>query len=928
MKKFFKIVGITLLIILALLIILPYAFKGKIISIAKIELNKKLNAHVDFGDLKLSFIKGFPNAFIGLEKLSVVGIKPFEGDTLVAFRSFGLKVDIMSLIKMKNIKIKSIIVDRPVVKALVLKNGKANWDIMKPSGPETPSDTTKSTTKIAIKLNKFALKNANILYRDESMRMESEIKNLNFTLSGDLSSDFTKLVIESSIKSLNFTYGTVKYLKNASVKFKAKIDADLKNSIFTLKDNELALNDIAVRTDGKIAMPGKAIVFNLKFSSTKTDFKSILSMIPAIYMADFNGLQAAGTMKLSGNVIGEYLGSVLPSVNLELLVNDGKFKYPELPSSVEDVNAEMHVHYDGKVTDSSTLNINRFHVVLAGNPFDAQFSVKTPISDPDVNGKITGKVDLSNVLKVIHLDSTDLSGIIESNISFRGRMSSIQKKQYEDLDADGSITINELKYKSPKFKTGLIIHKSELLFSPQYLDLQSFDIKMGKSDMQFSGKITDFMSYTFSKGVLKADFKLTSQYFDANEILSGIPTDTTKKAPDTTQLTIIGVPARIEISFSADMARLLYSKMDISNIKGLIVVADEKATITNLSLNMLEGSVMMNGDYSTKDIKKPLVDLGLVLQNIDINSTYKTFNTVKQLAPVAGNTMGKISSTLSFKSELDKHMKPVYNSANGKGTLSTKQIEIYNSKTFAKLADKLKTEKLRHLTLKDINISFAIKDGRIKVDPFAAKFGSGKITAGGDQGIDQSLNYNMVVSVPRNELGAANEALQGLTGVAAEKGLKMNLSDNVNIGVKVKGTFSNPEVTPDMSKTGGNAIQSVKNMIKDNAGAKTTDAKQEVNKQASVEADNLLKDANNQAQSVRDAAQKAADEVRKQANDNAANLEKQAENKPKFLQPAAKKAADKVRQQGEDKAQKIIKEADDKANAILSKAKDEADKLK
>ena len=69
-------------------------------------------------------------------------------------------------------------------------------------------------------------------------------------------------------------------------------------------------------------------------------------------------------------------------------------------------------------------------------------SVKTPISDPDVTGKIEGKVDLSNVLKVVHLDSTDLSGIIESNIKFQGRMSSVQKKQYEDLMAEGAITVS------------------------------------------------------------------------------------------------------------------------------------------------------------------------------------------------------------------------------------------------------------------------------------------------------------------------------------------------------------------------------------------------------------------------------------------------------------------------------------------------------
>ena len=60
---------------------------------------------------------------------------------------------------------------------------------------------------------------------------------------------------------------------------------------------------------------------------------------------------------------------------------------------------------------------------------------------------------------------------------------------------------------------------------------------------------------------------------------------------------------------------------------------------------------MMNGNYNTKDFKKPLVDFGLEIQNIDINSTFKTFSTIKALG-ATGNTIGKISSTLILKASL------------------------------------------------------------------------------------------------------------------------------------------------------------------------------------------------------------------------------------------------------------------------------------
>jgi hypothetical protein len=50
MKKFLKISGITFLVLILALIALPFLFKGKIISMAREEANKNLNATVNFSD--------------------------------------------------------------------------------------------------------------------------------------------------------------------------------------------------------------------------------------------------------------------------------------------------------------------------------------------------------------------------------------------------------------------------------------------------------------------------------------------------------------------------------------------------------------------------------------------------------------------------------------------------------------------------------------------------------------------------------------------------------------------------------------------------------------------------------------------------------------------------------------------------------------
>ncbi|MBQ6582090.1 MAG: hypothetical protein IIX32_08875, partial [Alistipes sp.] len=62
MKKILKTTGAVVAALLVLLLVLPFAFKGKIEGIVKSEGNKLLNAQFDFGSLDVSLLRNFPHA--------------------------------------------------------------------------------------------------------------------------------------------------------------------------------------------------------------------------------------------------------------------------------------------------------------------------------------------------------------------------------------------------------------------------------------------------------------------------------------------------------------------------------------------------------------------------------------------------------------------------------------------------------------------------------------------------------------------------------------------------------------------------------------------------------------------------------------------------------------------------------------------------
>ena len=138
MKKILKIFGITVAALMVLLMLLPFAFRGKIESVIKSEGNKLLNAQFDFESLDISLLRRFPLASVSLNDFWLKGVGVFENDTLVRAGELTAAVNLMSLIS-GDYEVSKIIVDDTRVKAIVLEDGSVNWDVMK-SSSDQPTD--------------------------------------------------------------------------------------------------------------------------------------------------------------------------------------------------------------------------------------------------------------------------------------------------------------------------------------------------------------------------------------------------------------------------------------------------------------------------------------------------------------------------------------------------------------------------------------------------------------------------------------------------------------------------------------------------------------------------------------------------------------------------------------------------------------------
>ena len=80
---------------------------------------------------------------------------------------------------------------------------------------------------------------------------------------------------------------------------------------------------------------------------------------------------------------------------------------------------------------------------------DATLVVRTPVSDPNVDLRMKGKVDLADVRRTVKLEKVDqLTGTIAADAAVKTRMSAIDKQQYDRVAASGTIDMVDLTFKS------------------------------------------------------------------------------------------------------------------------------------------------------------------------------------------------------------------------------------------------------------------------------------------------------------------------------------------------------------------------------------------------------------------------------------------------------------------------------------------------
>lgn len=800
MKKILTILSACTGIFFLILFTLPFFFRGKITTLIEKQVATYLDARPDIGKMELSMLKNFPFLQVKIKDVVLHGRGEFAKDTVILLPSLTASINVLSLVKGREVNIRQIHLKDARLYATVSADGNNSWNVLFPKESLQKEEKTKTTSvprkdrEKQLLFHDLCIENLTFHYTNLLSSTEILIPKIDFQLNGNLNAMQTTLQVRFLAQDAFYRQQNTVWFSQWDLQWEAVLDAQLDECSFRIEKNKLKINDLELSPKGEATFGGKHTWFDLSLSTPVSPLKYLLDLVPRKYKDRIEELQTDGHFQLTANCKGEYSASHFPAFDLKFIIEKGRLQHIGNSESIQQIDMSLNIVHPGGTTDSTTINLSRLSFNTGNQPFGITLQI-SDLQDPLLKGSAKGTLDLAILSKVCPIPNHTLEGRATTDLHFSGRFRQLEQKNYENFATQGEIRLKDIVYADPTLPKGFRIPDGQLRITPARVTLEHLRVRTDSSDFLLKGYISDYFPYFFKGGTLKGNFNLFSERLQLNYLRQVVPApqDTTSGSKKTISNNPLLVPRNLKLQLITDLRNVTAGDLYIRKLKGQIILSYPAITLKDLQMELLGGNMLINGKYYTEKYKFPHLDTHIQTSGLDLQEVSKAFPLVRNTLPLATNCEGKISSSFRLSSDLGMDMKIRANTLNGEGNIASDGLVIHENPSLEKLAEFLQNEELNRLAISTLKINFKIENGNITISPFTTKLAGNPVTMYGRQTVSGKLDYTISLNVDRKYFGKdITNLLQAIPGSA-------NIQ-NLDIDARITGDLNRPEIKTDLSK--------------------------------------------------------------------------------------------------------------------------------
>lgn len=403
MKRFFKILGITLGSLLAVIIIAAsvavwWVFTPeRLTPVARQVADKFVTCDYELGNVDLTFFSTFPEFALRADGLYL--INPMEGaqsDTLLAAPKVVAVVNVMEFLKNKNLVVRELSLPEVQANIFINEQGDNNFSIFVSSPDSTEADTTAFSLPFQdIRVEGLQLTAPQLSFVDKKDSLSALLTNtaINGTVKGW---DDVLLTLQSA--SVSATLGDTQYADGLQVGLTLPAEVNLDSMHFVLHQAQVAINEFELGIDGAVDLQPDLAV-DATIQTNNWQIEPLLELLPASITQSIRSLRLKGDIQLTA------------AAQLDMATKQSHVSIHQLDANVW----HSSVSAKGEVDD-----------VLNDLYMDVALNMNVPIMDVErwipqgmqvqgaVKGDVAAKIKLADLTQM-QLEKGDINGDLMLN---------------------------------------------------------------------------------------------------------------------------------------------------------------------------------------------------------------------------------------------------------------------------------------------------------------------------------------------------------------------------------------------------------------------------------------------------------------------------------------------------------------------------------
>jgi hypothetical protein len=757
MKRVFKIIGFSILGLVAGIIVLSFVvvqfYSDEIKKYIMDEVNKNLLTEVNIETIDFRVLRSFPFATIEMSNVMAKSVLPLNkndfraaricsGDTLFNARTILLKFNLFDVIY-KEYNVKSITMRDGKINILIDKTGNANYEFWRKQ-----SGTSQNAFNVSLK--DVSIINTELLYVDRAKKLILHGLVNEIRLKGLLSSQKSELEISADIlpkelikDDLRFSLGKKVFLKT---------DLNISGSSYNLASGIVEILGQNFAVNGYINT-GKNEFIDLTIQGKDLDLNNTLYMLPEAWTASFSKLKGKGSISFNLTIKGPISSARSPHIACDLAIDKGQimmFLGEELIISDIKLGASftngMYNNNAGSVLTINPIEFSMFNKKIGGKFIVRDFDA------PKMELEANGSLDLRTIQSLMKDKVFDImEGLVDFNINLSGNLSTISHFNKEDyvtlrkegkfIITDGKVSFNDKYYNVDKISGTLTVDSniytnnlSFIINDNDFLVRGSFDnvyeyFVLKSKPISLSGKV-------HSKKLVIDNF-LPSDYLTADNSANSSP----GSLPDD----FYRMPDSVFLNASYTVESFRFNHFEAQQVSAEINYRPGLLVLNSLRFNGMEGSITGGGAIAQKHNGMYSVRTAVNLNNINIQTLFYGCENFAQDFIVDKNLKGKVTGSLMFSTDCRTDFDFIQPTIKAEGDLTIQQGGLVDFEPMKALSKFIDVKELADIKFATLTNHITIENRTVYIPEMYISSNAFEMSIFGQHTFDNNYEYHLSV---------------------------------------------------------------------------------------------------------------------------------------------------------------------------------------